>query len=60
VHAKKLTAHCATQDEDMAKVSALNADARNGWGGPKVERGGGMEPRDLLHPLYPFRPGIAF
>jgi hypothetical protein len=44
----------------MAKVSALNADARNGWGGPKVERGGGMEPRDLLHPLYPFRPGIAF
>ena len=47
-------------DEDMATVSALNADARNGFGGPKVERDGEMQPRDLLHPLYPFRPGIAF
>ena len=46
--------------EDMAKVDALNKNFRNGWGGPKVERDGTMQPRDLLHPHYPFRDGIAF
>lgn len=47
-------------DEDMATVSALNKDFRNGWGGPKVERGGKEEPRDLLHPHYPFNAEVAF
>ena len=28
----------ALSAEDMAAVSALNKDFRNGWGGPKVER----------------------
>ena len=79
--------------EDMAAVSALNKDFRNGepsyhthslclslhplslalclslsdrltppagWGGPKVEREGGLQPRDLLHPLYPFKPDVPF
>lgn len=47
-------------DDDMVAISALNQDARTGWGGPKVERGGKMEARDLPHPLYPHRPDVAF
>ena len=50
----------ALSAEDMAAVSALNKDFRNGWGGPKVQRDGKEEPRDLLHPHYPFRPEVAF
>ena len=46
--------------EDMAAVSSLNKDFRNGWGGPKVERDGEMQPRDLLHPHYPFKPDVPF
>jgi len=42
-------------DEDMSKISALNADARSGWGGPQVERDGKMEARDISHPQYPFK-----
>lgn len=45
---------------EMAAIGALNQDLRTGWGGPKVERNGGMEPRDLLHPYYPFRPEVKF
>jgi len=41
--------------EDIGKISALNADARSGWGGPLVERDGKMEARDISHPQYPFK-----
>ncbi|EGB11652.1 hypothetical protein AURANDRAFT_59872 [Aureococcus anophagefferens] len=51
----------ALTPEDMAKVDGLNKDFRNGWGGPKVNRDGAEQPRDGLHPLYPFtQPGVAF
>eukprot|EP01062_Namystynia_karyoxenos_P010321 TRINITY_DN13655_c0_g1_i1.p1 TRINITY_DN13655_c0_g1~~TRINITY_DN13655_c0_g1_i1.p1 ORF type:complete len:351 (+),score=106.68 TRINITY_DN13655_c0_g1_i1:72-1055(+) len=47
-------------EEDMAAIAALDCNARAGWGGPLVERGGQMRPRDELHPLYPFKDGIDF
>jgi len=46
--------------EELAAIGALNQDLRTGWGGPRVDRGGKSEPRDLLHPHYPFRDGVAF
>jgi diketogulonate reductase-like aldo/keto reductase len=42
-------------EEDMSKITTLNADARAGWGGPQVERDGKLEARDIAHPQYPFK-----
>ena len=39
---------------DMAAIGAMNCNRRGSWGGPKVERGDVMEPRDFLHPDYPW------
>jgi len=47
-------------DEDMKAIGALNKDIRVGWGGPKVQRGDSLEARDIIHPSYPFKPGIEF
>lgn len=38
--------------EEMTAIGNLDKQFRNGWGGPQVERGGEMQPRDLEHPLY--------
>ena len=38
-------------DADMDRIAALDSGRRVGWGGPFV-RG---KPRDMAHPLYPFR-----
>lgn len=46
----------ALTDAEAGEIDALNKDARNGWGGPKVDG----KPRDLAHPHYPFRDGVAF
>ena len=46
--------------EDMAAIGSLNQNARTGWGGPRLERDGKLEPRDLPHPLYPHRPDVVF
>mmetsp|Transcript_36136 Transcript_36136/g.111818 ORF Transcript_36136/g.111818 Transcript_36136/m.111818 type:complete len:338 (+) Transcript_36136:66-1079(+) len=40
--------------EEMTAVAKLNKDCRNGFGGPLSADG---LPRDVKHPLYPFRPG---
>jgi alcohol dehydrogenase (NADP+) len=44
-------------EEDMTTIKALDLNTRGpaGWGGPRVQRNGREEPRDLVHPLYPFR-----
>jgi hypothetical protein len=49
-------------DEDVATIKALDLNTRGpaGWGGPRVERNGRTEPRDLIHPLYPFRLELDF
>jgi len=59
IKAERIAANLAAgglklDEADMAAISALNGDARGGWGGPQVERGGNMEPRDLLHKDYPW------
>jgi alcohol dehydrogenase (NADP+) len=41
-------------DEDMTALRSLDASHRVGYGGPRVEREGRTEPRDLLHPDYPW------
>ena len=46
-------------DEDMATVNGLNQTKRCGWGGPMVDRGGVMRPRDEAHAEYPFAQGGA-
>lgn len=51
---------CEISEEDMAVITNLDAGLRMGWGGPKVVRDGVEQPRDLLHPHYPFREGIEF
>ena len=40
--------------EEMTAVAKLNKDCRNGFGGPLSADG---LPRDVKHPLYPFKPG---
>ena len=45
--------------EDLAEIAALDKGLRTGWGGPRVDRDGRTEPRDLLHPHYPFQPDPA-
>jgi len=47
-------------DDDMATIALLNKDIRVGWGGPKIQRGDSLEPRDIIHPNYPFKPDVAF
>jgi diketogulonate reductase-like aldo/keto reductase len=49
-------------EEEMGAIAALDMNERmpTGWGGPKVERDGEMQPRDLIHPLYPFQPDVEF
>jgi len=42
---------------EMAEVDALNKDIRIGFGGPLSPEG---LPRDVAHPLYPFKPGAPF
>ena len=39
---------------DLARIAALNRDARTGWGGPRITRDGVEQPRDCVHPNYPF------
>lgn len=58
--AQNLDVDFKLSEDEMKAISALNADTRTGWGGPQVERNGKMEPRDMLHPHYPFQPDLAF
>jgi len=44
-------ANLALAYSDMAQLDGLNRNYRVGWGGPRVNG----QPRDLVHPLYPFR-----
>lgn len=58
---ENLGAQFKISDDDMALIGTLDdPGSRCGWGGPRVERNGKLEPRDLLHPLYPFRPEIEY
>ena len=41
-------------EADLAELRTLDAHHRVGFGGPRVERAGGLEPRDLLHADYPW------
>ena len=40
--------------DDLDALRALEAHERIGFGGAKVERNGRLEPRDLVHPDYPW------
>ena len=44
-------ANLALAYSDMAQLDGLNRNYRVGWGGPRING----RPRDLVHPLYPFR-----
>ena len=46
--------------EDLAKIDGLDANHRTSWAGPKVERNGVQEPRDINHALFPFKVGQEF
>ena len=39
---------------DLEALRALEAHQRIGFGGPKIERAGRLEPRDVVHPDYPW------
>ena len=47
-------------EDDMKAIAKLDENRRVGWGGPLLERGGEMRPRDEPlesgggHPNYPF------
>jgi len=58
--AQNLDVNFELTEEDMKALSALDKGLRQGWGGPKVERGGEMRPRDEAHPDYPFKQGMEF
>jgi diketogulonate reductase-like aldo/keto reductase len=47
----------ALDASDLEQVRALDRGwaGRAGYGGPKVERDGVLEPRDVRHPDYPFQ-----
>ena len=40
--------------DDMQRIGALDVGHRVGWGGNLVIRNGQLQPRDIMHPDYPF------
>lgn len=44
--------------EDLAEIAAIDGGVRGGWAGPLVERNGRKEPRDVPHPMYPFKADV--
>jgi alcohol dehydrogenase (NADP+) len=44
----------ALDEAEVSALAALDKGQRVVYGGPKVERNGELEPRDLIHPDYPW------